>query len=64
MSQKLYKSSGKKIFYRRSINYGYRVDPPPNDARNASTSKPAGKGDKSKAPKSKKEIIPTKKMIV
>ena len=35
---------------------------PPNDASNASTS--AGKGTKSKAQKSKKEITPTKKIKV
>ena len=37
---------------------------PPNDSRNASTSITAGKGTKSKAPKSKKETTPTKKMKV
>ena len=37
---------------------------PPNVASNASTSTPEGKGSKSKAQKSKKEITPTKKIKV
>ena len=59
----MYKSSGKKSFI-DALSIMDTEWTPPNVASNASTSTPAGKGSKSKAQKSKKEITPTKKIKV